>query len=514
MELLIEIRRYLTRPRVRPWALAVPILTLLICLPMLRPLRHPDPRHISDEESVRLATIEAIVEQRTLALNQDDADAVSSHIIRVGDQYYSDQPPVMALLLAGPYWVMRQAGVSMASNPNLAVYLLTVLGATLPIALAGGLVYRMGRVFELRRPLRTGLALAVVLATGLLSYGVVLNSHAAGASLLLCATGCLIHVASSNKAAVSGSWLAIGGFAAALAAVIEPAAIIFFALLAIVPLAMRWRPSLRLGGLLLFLIGSTPPLVLHAVLTIPVTGDLLPGRFHPELLPTSIATNPLDAAQLAGLAMGVDVPQDPEVTPFDVEDAQAAAAERASFSAVFWRNMGRIWSALCGSHGILSHFPVIIFGIAGVFAVMHRHWPSATKFLAAAALVGGVIVILACTVVLPDTWAGSDLFFAGTSGFGYSGMFGPEPFLVFLPVLLFWSGAWLRRRHHLAMRVVAGCFLAFSVFVTVVGMSDPFPRGGYDRYTVAEAVDHLLTGNPRYEEPEAIAGNSMAQSVP
>ena len=166
MELLIEMRRYLTRPRVRPWALVVPIFTLLICLPLLRPLRHPDPRHISDDESVRLATIRAIVDHGTLALQPADVDAVSSHIIHVGDHTYSDQPPVMSLLLAGPYWVMTKAGLSFATNPNLTAYLLTVLGATLPIALGGGLVYRMGRVFELRRHVRTALSAAVVLGTG------------------------------------------------------------------------------------------------------------------------------------------------------------------------------------------------------------------------------------------------------------------------------------------------------------------------------------------------------------
>ncbi len=505
MELLIEMRRYLTRARVRPWALAVPILTLLVCLPLLRPLRHPDPRHISDDEAMRLATIEAIVDHGTLAIDPEDADAVSSHVIRVGDEYYSDQPPVMALMLAGPYWVMQRAGLAFATNPNLAAYLLTVLGATLPIALAGGLVYRMGRVFELRRPVRTGLAAAVVLGTGLLSYGVVLNSHAAAASLLLCATGCLIHVAGSNKPAVSGGWLAIAGFSAALAAVIEPIALIFLLLLTIVPLAMRWRAGLRVGGMLVFLIGATPPIVLHAVLMVPVTGDLLPGRFHPELLEMPLAASPFDDAQLAGDTFNDRASEDRELTPFDIEDARAAAARRASFTAVLWRNVTRIWSAICGSHGIFSHFPVIVFGIAGVFGVMHRHWPSATKFLAAATLVGGIAIILIGSVSLPNQWSAASAFLGAASPFGNRGMFGPEPFLIFLPILLFWSGAWLRKKHHLGMRIIAGSFLGFSVLVTFIGASDPFPRGGYDRYTVAEAVDHILTGNPRYEEPAVFA---------
>ena len=55
------IRRWQERPKVRPWALAGPVIILLICLPLLRPLRHP--AQISDDEQARLATIRALVER-------------------------------------------------------------------------------------------------------------------------------------------------------------------------------------------------------------------------------------------------------------------------------------------------------------------------------------------------------------------------------------------------------------------------------------------------------------------
>jgi hypothetical protein len=407
---------------------------------------------------------------------------------------------------------MSKAGLSFATNPNLTAYLLTVLGATLPIALGGGLVYRMGRVFELRRPVRTALSAAVVLGTGLLSYGVVLNSHGLAAALVLCATGCLIHVTTSSKPAISGGWLAIGGFSAALAAVIEPIAVVFLVLLMCVPLAMRWRGSLRVGGLLLMFIGATPPLVLHAALNMPVTGDLLPGRFHRELLePAMLASAQPDtiARELSG-SPNIDR----GLSPFDAEDARVAASEQARWSSVLMRNVTRVWSAFAGAHGVFSHFPVIVFGIIGVFGVMHRHWPAATKFLAGAALASVLVVVVVSTVSLPDTWSAGNAFIGAASPFGESGMFGPEPFLVFLPVLLFWSGAWLRKPHRLGARIIAGLFLAFSAVVTLVGASDPFPREGYDSYSVAEALEHLLSNSPRYEEPPIFASGRLTHDLP
>jgi hypothetical protein len=52
-------------PAFRPWALAVPILVLLICLPLLWPLRHSEP---AADEAVRLASVESLLDNHSLAL--------------------------------------------------------------------------------------------------------------------------------------------------------------------------------------------------------------------------------------------------------------------------------------------------------------------------------------------------------------------------------------------------------------------------------------------------------------
>jgi hypothetical protein len=51
----------------------------------------------------------------------------------------------------------------------------------------------------------------------------------------------------------------------------------------------------------LYLTGASPPIVLHAVLTLPVTGDLRPGFLHTELgggtRPVAVALAPLPAPE-------------------------------------------------------------------------------------------------------------------------------------------------------------------------------------------------------------------------
>src|SRR5271154_2237648 len=133
--LLAYFRAYSQRKHVRPWALSPPIIVLLICLPLLRPLRHPLPSQMSEDETSRWATVMALVERQTFAIDQTPF-AQTKQKIQVGDAYYSNQPPVMGLMLAGPYWVMRRFGFTFSNNPALVEYLLTLFAVTLPTAAA------------------------------------------------------------------------------------------------------------------------------------------------------------------------------------------------------------------------------------------------------------------------------------------------------------------------------------------------------------------------------------------
>lgn len=354
MDLVREMRAYFSKPIIRPWALAAPILVLIICLPLLRPVRHPAAQQISDDELARLATIQAIAEQHTLAI--DRTFFVSTHqTIHVRDRAYSDQSPTMAALLAGPYAAMRYYGLALAKNQILVTYLLTLIGVTLPVAAAAGLIYRMSRLFELPRATRAALAAGVTLASGLISYGVVLNSYAPAAALILASSAAIIHVAASRRS--SRGVLGVAGFCAALAAAIEPAAVVFLPLLACVIFALRWRMPARVWGLAIYLAGVVPPLVLYAALNVPITGDLRPGAMHPELSSRIDLSRPIDALE------------DPSTT------SRSAAVMRAAM---------RVADGVVGDHGLLSHFPVLILGLLGVGAVMHRHWPMTSKTLAAA----------------------------------------------------------------------------------------------------------------------------------
>jgi hypothetical protein len=296
------------------------------------------------------------------------------------------------------------------------------------------------------------------------SYGVVLNAQAPAAALVLGATAAIVHVTISRRAGVTSGWLAIAGMCAMLAATINPAAAVFFVLIGCAIFVMRWRWRNKIGGLALYLLGASAPFILHVALVKPITGDFLPPRFHAELI-----------AQTATPASTADVDDD--------------------LAGVGWwdalgRNVMRLSAAFVGPHGIFSHFPVLIFGLLGVAAVMHRHWPKTTKALATATVAGGGAIIVLCSLIL--------LTGSGT-------MFGPQAFILFLPLTLFWGGAWLRKRHHAATWALAGVLLIFSASVSIIGATNPCPRDGYDGYTVAQALTNLVHPDT-LQGPPVLAG--------
>jgi hypothetical protein len=132
--------------------------------------------------------------------------------------------------------------------------------------------------------------------------------------------------------------------------------------------------------------------------------------------------------------------------------------------------------ATVGRHGVFSHFPVMLIGILGIGAVMHRHWPNSTKTLAAVTAIGALLVVLTYRFARVE-WS--------------SAMFATRWFILFMPLLLFWSGAWLRRSHRPIAWGLAGAMLLFSALVGLVGATDPAPRHGFDRYTAAAALLRL-----------------------
>ena len=236
---------------------------------------------------------------------------------------------------------------------------------------------------------------------------------------MLASAACLVHLAASANPSRGRGWIILAGFCAALAATIDFSAFPFLLLLLVAVPAMRLPTALRIGGIILYLFGAAPAILLHATLTVPLTGNLLPGSMHPELAfhrRMVIEEPAIDAApELAVANTSTDADDDPDANPPPPSLWQKIEHGFTSFA-----------GTLLGEHGLLVHFPVVILGFAGMFAVMHRHWPVTTKILAADSAIAMVIGVIA---------------FCATRYGSASADFGNRWLIVFLPFLLFWAGA-------------------------------------------------------------------------
>jgi hypothetical protein len=440
-------------PHLRPLALAAPIGILLFCLPMLRPLRHSEP---GPDEAVRLATIQSLLDHHTLVLDPatigDLAD--SQRVVRIDGRYYANQSPTMAVLLTGPAWLIRRMGWDMHGDPEAVAYALTLLAVTLPVAGAAGLLYRMARLFEVSRRWRLLLAITCVAGSGLLSYAVVLNAQAPAAALLIAAAACLIHVQASQRPRSTAGWILLAGFCAAMAVALDLVAALIAVPLVLVIITTRFSLRFRFGGVFLLLLGALPVLALHAAFNLRVTGDLVPVTLHD----VSSTSTPRSAV------------------PLPEEDADDVIARSGAWSS-FVDTCDWLTTALVGAHGLLSHFPILLLGVGGVGAVMHRHWPTPVKVLAATSLAA------ATAAMVMFCWTRRDLHGAD---------FAIRWFVPLLPLLLFWAGAWIRRSHGQIAWTLVGVLLSWSIAVAIVGATNPIPVEGYDGFTAAQAVIRLF----------------------
>jgi hypothetical protein len=199
---------------------------------------------LSANDRSRWATVRALVEHGTYAIDDvvvergwDTIDMVK-HADRQGEMHlYSSKPPLMATLMAGPYWVIHRAtGATLGDSPYEIGRALLVLFNVLPLLIyfvvLGLLADRLGttdwgRVF---------LMAAATFGTFLTTFVVTINNHLPGAVCVLLAAYAGLCIWCDHKR--QPRYFVVAGLFAALAVTCELPALSFFAFLAA---ALLWK---------------------------------------------------------------------------------------------------------------------------------------------------------------------------------------------------------------------------------------------------------------------------------
>jgi hypothetical protein len=199
---------------------------------------------LSANDRSRWLTIRALVEHATFAIDEvmdpnvwHTIDMVE-HKGRDGlSHLYSSKPPLIAALLAGEYWLVREiTGWTLADNPYEVgrVMLLTV--NVLPMIWLLVIVARLAERLGTRDWGRIFVVAAASLGTMLTTFVVVLNNHVLGAVSTAVALDAFVRIWFDGER--RARWFAVAGSAAAFAAACELPAL---SLLAVVAAALLWR---------------------------------------------------------------------------------------------------------------------------------------------------------------------------------------------------------------------------------------------------------------------------------
>jgi hypothetical protein len=407
----------LVRPvrKFRLWLLG--LIYALALLPMTL-----QPRHSANVVS-RFMTIEAIIERGTLAIERTPMMRIArpADLVRFGNHFYSDKPPVLSVLASPIYGAMVLMNVRLTGSE--VQYILVNLALTwLVVGISSAMTLVWLRwIFE-AVPIPSILADFLTLGFGfgsqLLAYGVTFNNHSVAAALITGAIALTLLEPAGYRASRSRF---LAGLLASLALTIDlPAGGMILAGLGLLQM-LRCR-SIPWA----FLLGTIGPLLLHAWLQSLVTGTPLPVEMYPEAF---------------------------------------------NFPGSFWILPGQIWhehgprwkfglELLVGPRGWLTCTPVLAFGLVGLGLVLGR---KTDPFRPMAWVVAVSLLVLLCYY----TWGVRRTDFGGDS-------FGTRHLLAITPACFLFAVVALERLRWKVVPVLFVLAMALGGVYAVIGMRDPW----------------------------------------
>jgi len=413
------------------WKLTVGVAVFFLALCSL--LTHS---HINSfNDASRMASVEALVEHGTWAIDNTTMAGHTGDIIKLNGHTYSDKPPVLSFMAAGLYAILHRVfglqlipkecdprasacycfAVLCPQRPDWAYYWLTLTLIGIPSAFLLALFYRLTASMAQSNTLALILTAVLGLGTTILPYSLVINDNIPTAACLMLGLYALLR--STGDLAHSRRWLLVAGFAAALAFTFELQAGLFLVFFLADAVLHHRR------GAWPFLIGTLPPLLLMAGLDWWILGDPFPPMLHPAgyAFPGSLL-NPT----IGGLRTASNVPE-------------------------------YVFEMLVGDRGLFSFVPVMLWVVAALIARLRDKsdwlWSRA------------IIVGLACLSLT--------IYFGGfTESFGGE-VYGPVWYTAIMPLLFVFAASPALYR-TLSRRLIFGGLSVLSVYAAWQGALNPW----------------------------------------
>ena len=376
---------------------------------------HCAPFNWNDES--RMATIQSLVESKTLVIDHSDF-AITGDKVFVGGHFYSEKPPLPALIGAVVYAPLYALGFRLHFGNGVSYFVITLLTVSMAWLFGTMAVYSSLKFTGLSDGNRTLVALTLGVGSIFLTWATTFNNHEISAGCL--SIGFMFLLRARFQEAPRN--VALAGFFLSLAAAADIPTGIFFCVFAIYVIAI---PQLRryFAWFLLPLIITAVP---TAVVDFAIHGNVMPVQIYQQYFnyPGSLW---IGSNQLSGM----------KVNDFSFFCAYAVRS-------------------LFGPAGFVLYNPFAILGLLGCIQVIKRRekfWPEA------------VCVLASCLVLCTYYWATTNNY----GGRAYSIRW----FVPLLPPLSFFLYPYAqqptRRRRQCFMFV-----LAISTVIALVGALNPW----------------------------------------
>jgi hypothetical protein len=338
----------------------------------------------------RFATAESLVERGTFIIDDSPFGGTVDRIMLDG-HYLSTKPPVMPVLMAAEYWILKHVfRLDFADADELKVLfkVITFTFCGLPFVITCFLFRRGLHWFVPSSTACLAMLFACCFATEMTGYAVTLTNHLPGAAILfgafLLSIG-LVH----DRVSPGPANFVIAGFLAGLLPTFELPGAVFSVFCWLYLLRRSPRQTLAW-----FTLGALPPLLFHFLLTYLSTGSIIPVYMRSELyqFEGSYWVNP----------QGIDAMREPKGRYF--------------------------FNLLLGHHGLFLVWPVFLVSLISTLqALVKRSFPLRQEVL-------GVGLFVAYSIV-----------FYGLTKHNYAGEAYPVRwFIYFMPAFLFVGALGLR----------------------------------------------------------------------
>ncbi|MEO8682793.1 MAG: hypothetical protein ABI665_27340 [Vicinamibacterales bacterium] len=406
---------------------------------LLAPVTKTTPE--SAHEFSRLGTVESLVQRGTYQLDDSGFITTLDKVFRNG-HFYSHQPPLLSTLEAPIYAALHLPGLAFNNRTReLTVFLFVWLTNGLALALTIVVFISLLGLAQVPAPDRYVYGAVLPLGTWLLPYAVVANNHGIAGLLLAVLIYLLLSV--EWRGTTPAKCLGLGAVLGLLTA-IEILPVVSF--LPFVGLYLLIRRDMTSATWRAFAAGVAAPLLAHAAINIPITGDVIPAGFHHELF------------EYAGSAF-----TEPELT---------GSLKYGSLQ----QTIPYAWQALFAGKGYFTFAPVLLLGII-VGVTGWRWWQRARGVQLV--LLAGVVTSLAAALLTTNNLGG------GAVGFRHATYLAPAMLTLLLPVLAGRRPA--ARAAAAAVAVLAGAsaigLLLFAVREPWMGLTlPPGPIGPWRDY--------------------------------